>query len=222
MQFRNLISSSLRSFRLSLPIVAVSVTGAARAGATPSFSPVEVLATPNAQCLISGDGVTQPATLWADDLGVVKFHALRAAPTDAIRHITVNCVDDSGKKTTLPLDLASDTTFKPLPPVPVPPSVYVRPALTGDPMQYSWEELLHRGYGNRPDPAKSPRAYATWLQDVSVPLRQTMTVHPDVNSAVAHRGGRARTPDNTGANGTNNVWTGGVLNSPGQGGSTQA
>src|SRR5580658_1324524 len=42
-----------------------------------------------------------------------------------------------------------------------------RPALTGDPMLPSQEELLSRGYPMRPDPEKMPEAFATWQRIVT-------------------------------------------------------
>jgi hypothetical protein len=162
----------MRSTRLgsTSPIVVAAVlsagtslTSAAWAGSSTEFSPVEVLATPGASCTLSGDGIGTPLKLSANNLGVVRFAALRADSTNAIRSLSLNCTDASSNRTTHPVDLTSGDTFKPLSTVPVPSTVHVRPALAGDPMTYSWEQLLHMGYGNRPDPSRAPLDYAKWL-----------------------------------------------------------
>jgi hypothetical protein len=154
---------------------------AAIAGTTPTstngYSSVEVLATPKARCTLSGDGMVKPIKVWADDLGVVRFGAVHARPNEGIRALSLDCSDDNGNHTIHSVDLTSDQTFTPLPPQPVPSWVHVRPALVGDPMQYSQRDLIHRGYGRRPDRLSAPDRYAKWLQQSSHEMREVSTVH---------------------------------------------
>jgi hypothetical protein len=169
-----------------------------------THSPVQLLTSPDALCTLSGDGIDQAIPIWADELGIVTFGAIRAKNTDPIRSLALDCTDDTGYAKHYALDLTSESTFQPLPSIPIPSTVHIRPALTGDPMQYAWADLLHLGYGSRPDPAGNPREYARWLKAVSAPARRSATIHPapPLHSA----GGFAN----------NNLWTGGVLNSSGQ------
>jgi hypothetical protein len=52
------------------------------------------------------------------------------------------------------------------------PSDDWRPALVGDPLSRSRQELVHSGYGIRPDPATNPAGYARWLRAASIPARR--------------------------------------------------
>jgi len=180
----------MRSTRLgsTSPIVVAAVlsTGAslnsvAQAAPRTAYAPVEVLATPNAQCTLTGDGMAKPIYLWANEIGVVRFSALQADSKGPAQRLSLSCVDEKGSGTTSSLDLRSTSTFQRLSNVPIPLSAHVRPALVGDPMQYSWDELLREGYGNRPDPAKRPAAYARWLKHATVQMTEASTIHPDLN-----------------------------------------
>jgi hypothetical protein len=135
--------------------------------------PVTIAVTPGAVCSLHPAGVTDPdVPVYADDLGVARFAAVRAKPVDAVTMLSLDCTDDGGHATTYPVDLTTDVTFQP---VPSTQTGLVRPALLGDPMQYSKQELIDRDYGLRPDPGQNPTAYATWLKMVSAPARKITT-----------------------------------------------
>jgi hypothetical protein len=136
---------------------------------------VQLQTWPGAQCSAQPAGNTDPnqvLPVMADDLGVVQFSAVRAAPSDPVTAVVVDCQDGSGKTQTYPLDLTSASTFQPLPAsaTAAPPGT-TRPALKGDPMTYSEQELIDQGYGVRPDPNVAPRAYQTWRDAASKPTR---------------------------------------------------
>jgi hypothetical protein len=132
------------------------LTASSTASST-NFSTLQILAWPGAQCTVQPVGNTDPEQVlpvFADDLGVVQFGAMPAAPGDTVTALSLDCHDDAGRTHTYPIDLTAAKTFNALPSnaVAVDPRS-IRPALTGDPMSYSQQDLLNRGYGLRPDPA---------------------------------------------------------------------
>jgi hypothetical protein len=137
-------------------------------------SAVAVDTLPNAVCTLRGQddsGAVRTMVLYADDLGQVKFHARTEADTDNPARLNLQC-ETGGEVMEHAIELRANAavaesdaaarlnarTRKP---------GRVRPALSGDPMLPSDEELLSRGYPPRPDPEQSPEAYATWLRIVS-------------------------------------------------------
>jgi hypothetical protein len=169
-----------------------------RGPAAKTHSPIQLLTSPGASCTLSGDGINRPIPIWADELGRVRFAAVRALSTDAVRNLSLSCTDDAGQARQYAVDLTSDSTFQSPPSVPIPSTAYIRPALSGDPMQYSWVDLLHQGYGSRPNPTENPREYARWLKAVSTPALRSSTMHPA-----------------PGGNGNSTFWTGGELTNAG-------
>jgi len=85
----------------------------------------------------------------------------------------------------------------------------IRPALTGDPLFYSAEELLARGYPPRPDPTQAPDAYAAWLKAVSKP--STLITPRIVTTDRAHGPVTYFSGGPTTVSQTSNNWSGFVL-----------
>lgn len=141
-------------------------------------SPVYVTAWPDAQCSLHPSGSTDPADaldVFADDLGVVTFVAAHAILGDAITSLSLDCQDTTGRTSSYILDLTSDATFQPVSGIPSAqwPANSVLPPLT-DPTQFSDGQLIAAGYGLRPDPTQTPKAYAMWLKAVSQTTRRVL------------------------------------------------
>lgn len=146
------------------------------AGGIRTAVPVEVLTWPGAQCSLYASGDRDKATpIAADDQGIVLFSAIPATAGDPIVELNLDCTDDADRQETYPLDLTSSSTFEAIPSEQLVGGGPVRPALTGDPMQYSQQYLLQTGYGLRPDPSATRSGYARWLQAMSVPARRVDT-----------------------------------------------
>jgi hypothetical protein len=142
---------------------------------------------PNAVCTLSVEGSSDPQRslkLYADDEGTMYFDATPPAnlsaeeSTAAIAHLQAQC-QANGQVLTHSIELqpavgtaatvsASARTLAKKPQ----PGQKVRPALTGDPLSRTNEELVAAGYPPRPDPVQAPDAYATWLKAVSKPSIQ--------------------------------------------------
>ena len=107
--------------------------------------------------------------LYADDEGLIRFRSRatdRRATSAAMR---LDCTAESGARASYDVDLVVDDDAAPAPTPPVHPS-RVRPALTGDPLSFTREELVARDFPPRPDPAREPQRYAEWLQYASRPV----------------------------------------------------
>jgi hypothetical protein len=145
---------------------------------------------PAAVCTLSAQGSNTPQSrlkLYADDEGSVYFDAtppanVSAADSEkAMAHLEAQC-QTNGQLMSHSIELQ--------PAVGIPPTISsasriaangnqpgqtVRPALTGDPLLYSSEELQGRGYPPRPDPIQAPDAYGTWLKPFPNPQ---LSSHP--------------------------------------------
>jgi hypothetical protein len=128
---------------------------------------VVVRALPKSTCYLhhvqAGEQIFQ---LEADDLGVVRFH-VTAPPGGRTTELRLECHGEHGERHDHAVVLSCDPHAMPT----VAPEAEKigrrRPALTGDPLAVSPEELARGGYPERPDPAKSPVRYANWLRQVS-------------------------------------------------------
>jgi hypothetical protein len=145
-------------------------------------SPVTLRAWPDAECKVHPFGDSTGALdLFADELGVVRFVAAHTTPSDEVTALSLDCHDDTGRSETYTLDLTTPRTFDPLPPIPPeqwPPGA-LRPALSGDPLAYSQDELHAMGFPRRPDPITQPEKYGNWLAAASKPTRRSLAKgHP--------------------------------------------
>jgi len=159
------------SAAIGLALLAFSSLGSA--ASEREYSAVAVRAKPDLKCTLdTGETqVSKPITLYSNDDGYVRFHAVRATAPDDVRSVTINCVDPVGHRSSYVADLSSAEVFEPHPlDVSLEPGTD-RPVLMGNPMNYSLQELIREGYGLRPDPAKAPDLYRQWLLTASRPMR---------------------------------------------------
>jgi hypothetical protein len=138
-----------------------------------SFTPASVRALPGLKCSVypAGTDPSKGLTVFTDDDGFARFHAVRAAAGDAVQRLTLDCTDSQGALSSFSADLTSADTFEPRPLNLANERGIDRPALSGDPLTYTQQELLDAGYGLRPDPEKEPAAYSRWLSAALVPGR---------------------------------------------------
>jgi hypothetical protein len=133
-------------------------------------------------CALYPEGNPDPAatlTVRPDADGVIRFLAVRPDLPGSVEHLTLECTDDRGIDSTYTVDLRSDLTFAPNPFDPVRAGLELRPALAGDPLRVTVQELLDRGYGARPDPIEDAEGYKQWLAVATVPMYQLRTSsHP--------------------------------------------
>lgn len=176
-----------------------------------AYDKVQLVTWPGAQCNLHPKGdlsLDETVAVYPDDLGIAQFGAVHATSTDTVTVLSLDCKDDSGRSQTYDIDLTATSSFAPLPDsVRAPTNVPLRPALTGDPMARSRQELLHAGYGLRPDPTESPNEYALWLQNASIPARM---VHAKNLPTRGHGG--------SGSGISNQVWGGGMFTTPSKAG----
>lgn len=151
------------------------------------YEPASVLIPAGNTCSLHPQGVTDPKLaipLVVDADGVARFYALRPRQPGDVDQMALDCTDVDGSKKTYPVDLRSADTFAPRPFDNARAGLEVRPPLSGDPLRYSTQELIHMGYGLRPDPEANPGGYRQWLRAASMPVRK----HP---GAVRRRGSGA-------------------------------
>jgi hypothetical protein len=138
-------------------------------------SAVTVDSLPNAVCTLSvqdDSGATRTMRLYADDQGQVKFHARTEAETDNPARLNLQC-ETADQVMEHSIELRANAAIAEANAAAARATARarkpgrVRPALVGDPLAPSDEELLSRGYPPRPDPEQSPEAYATWLRVVT-------------------------------------------------------
>ena len=160
------------------------------------FEPASFAVPAGNTCALYPEGNPDPAatlTVRADADGVIRFLAVRPNLPGSVEHLTLECTDDRGIDSTYTVDLRSELTFAPNPFDPVRAGLELRPALAGDPLQFSVQELLDRGYGPRPDPGVDPEGYKQWLAVATVPMYQLRTSnHPVPGSR--HRKDAVRIP----------------------------
>lgn len=189
-----------------------------------ALSAISFSTAPNAQCSVApatGSSSAKAFTVFANDEGTATFYATPSKESSAVQ-LVATC--SSGNRQTIEIQPVAGA--KPL--VPRASSNAetdlrfghtVRPALTGDPMALSSQELVKRGYPSRPDLQKAPGAYASWLKAVSKPATfippKTVNVegrHHGPAKVSAVPGGPAKVGNDPG--GSNN-WSGYVLSSLG-------
>jgi len=104
-------------------------------------------------CALHPEGTTDPnqsITVTADDDGVVRFLALRPTQPGSVDRLALDCTDSNGNAQIYSVDLHAKDTFTSQPFNPALANTEYRPALTGDPLSYTQEELIQGGYGPRP------------------------------------------------------------------------
>jgi hypothetical protein len=114
--------------------------------------------------------------LYADEDGVARFYVARPQNPGDVEALTLDCFDPEGARASYTVDLRASETYAPRPFDPVKAKLERRPGLEGDPMGFSREELIARGYGLRPDPAANPSGYARWLTAARVDAHKLRSV----------------------------------------------
>jgi hypothetical protein len=134
--------------------------------------PASFSALPELQCKLypAGSDASKALTVFTDDDGYARFHAVRATASDAVQRLALDCTNSAGKSYSYSVDLAADDTFAPRPLNLANERGIDRPALKGDPLSYSQSELIQAGYAPRPDPTDTG-AYARWLEAAAAPGR---------------------------------------------------
>jgi hypothetical protein len=92
-----------------------------------------------------------------------EWRVFFAPPVDWGAQLELACSDASGQIGDYTVDLTSALLFERKQSSLV---GYIRPALTGDPLSYSQQELIQAGYPRRPNPSSD--MYHRWLRAVSI------------------------------------------------------
>jgi len=147
-----------------------------------SYEPASVLALPELQCKLypTGTDASEGVPVYTDDDGYARFHAVRATSVDAVRSLTLDCTNPTGKPSAYAVDLTAAATFAPNPINLAKERGTDRPALQGDPLSYSQSELIESGYGLRPDPTDTA-AYARWLVSATTAGRMLEIKRPSLH-----------------------------------------
>jgi hypothetical protein len=175
---------------------------------TSATTPVAIRVMPRAACTIAeGDPSRR---IPANDEGVIRF--LVTPKHEGTATISLSCRGETGATATYPVELTGTSDVEAIRATKIAMDELnkskpgtLRPALAGDPMSYSQEELVAKGYGTRPDPVQHADRYAHWLRAVSQPT--TLVIHRDV-----------ATPQTNGPNENlwfQSSWSGGVAGNPG-------
>jgi hypothetical protein len=139
-----------------------------------ALSAISFSTAPNVQCAVApanGSGSGQAFTVYTNDEGTATFY-VTPSQTSSAAELVATC--SSGNQQTIQMQPVAGAQ-----PLAAPAAsnaatnarlgYTVRPALTGDPMALSNQQLVKLGYPLRPDPQKAPGAYANWLKAVSKP-----------------------------------------------------
>jgi Peptidase A4 family len=144
-------------------------------------SHIAIKTLPQATCMVHAVSDSNPEhalKAFADDDGILHFHATPLAESEQIVHFAADCTTAHQSATfdleLRPSSVPTDDMPAPVAEVRAPQATDVmRPALArGDAIGLPGEELLKRGYPVRPDPGQTPAAYATWLRAVTRPARK--------------------------------------------------
>lgn len=168
---------------LAICLIADAASGSC-AGRGAPFAPASVRAAAGLQCKLHplADASSDGVPVYPDSDGYARFYAVKAKPGDAAGQFVLDCVDAAGKSSSYAVDLTSDDTFAPrMLDLSKEPGTD-RPALQGNPLEYTQEQLIRSGYGLRPDHEKDPAAYARWLASASRPGRILDAKHPSAHT----------------------------------------
>jgi hypothetical protein len=142
-----------------------SVDVAADASAAPAPQTKLLATAPGSVCTVPGSATAADApAFYADDYGLLSISYMRAKPGSD--RLVLNCIAPSGQQKTIDIESAPAAVRHSLTD-PLAPGHKLRPALTGDPLSYTPQQLAAGGYPPRPDSVKSPKRHATWLKSVS-------------------------------------------------------
>jgi hypothetical protein len=164
--------------------VSTTSTSAPATVSKKAFAAASVHALPGLKCKIrpTGSETSSGVPVFTDDDGYARFYAVRPADGDAVQRLSLDCADAGGTQFSYSVDLTSDETFTPHPVDLANERGTDRPALTSDPLSYSQGELIHAGYGLRPDPEKEPAEYSRWLTSASARGRFLEAKRPSAES----------------------------------------
>jgi hypothetical protein len=142
---------------------------------------------PGLQCELHPPGTpaANEIPLATDSDGYARFYAVRAGKGEAGQWLTLSCTNSSGMAFSYHVNLASADTFAARPLNLAAEPGKDRPPLAGNPMHFTQAQLLHGGYGLRPDPKTSPAAYKRWLAAASVDGRMLYAKKPNLHSHTA-------------------------------------
>jgi hypothetical protein len=173
------VSSSSKALCATVAILGLLVCGrgaysqAAEVASHPQFEQASVEVPAGNDCILhpkDNPDPSQSISLRSDADGVARFLAIRPALPDSVDQLALDCTDSQGYATTYIVDLRSEETFAERPFDPTRANLALRPALAGDPLSYTLDQLVEAGYGVRPDPKEDPDGYQAWLAAVSVPV----------------------------------------------------
>ena len=104
-----------------------------------SFNPASVRALPGLECQLYPEGSlpSKGVTVFTDDDGYARFHAVRTAASDKIQRLALDCKDSDGRSSAFSADLTSEDTFRPRPLNLAGERGTDRPSLAGDPLSFS-------------------------------------------------------------------------------------
>ncbi|HMC59929.1 MAG TPA: hypothetical protein VKJ01_12115, partial [Candidatus Solibacter sp.] len=154
-------------------------------------SPIAMTTLPDAVCSLHLQGdTTQSFKLFADEEGIVRFHAGSSEEANVTTQFVLDCEAD-GVAQTFPLEVRANSV--PTMDMPAPAKEvrklrkggFVQPALTEfEAAALSDQELATRGYPMRPDP-KDSKSRASWLRAVTQPMT-FVPPRPVANPGITH------------------------------------
>ena len=151
---------------LSAPLA--STTAGLKILRTGATNAVSVYALPDSLCALHEPGTSDSShelQLPTDDEGLATFYV--TPQNDGVFTQVLDCNDANGSTGSYSVEMQA-TTGAPVSTAATPKGVQ-RPALTGNPMAPTQDQLHAMGYLSRPDPVKSPDQYAIWLKSVTTP-----------------------------------------------------
>ena len=172
---RSTVFQAFCATTMSFAFLAASSGGHSQAthpGRTAKFEQASVFVAPGNSCVLHPQDNVDPSqslNVRSDADGVLRFQAVRPALPNSIDRLAIECVDSKGYANTYSVDLRSEETFTPRPFSPSLANLTLRPALAGDPLSLTQDQLVEAGYGVRPDPAGDPTGYKTWLAAARLP-----------------------------------------------------
>jgi hypothetical protein len=114
--------------------------------------------------------------LYSDAEGMVHFQSRATDARASSVAMRLDCTDAAGKRASQEIDFVVDDAATPAP-APAARISRVHPALAGDPLSYSREELTARDLPPRPDPVASPTSFARWLDLATHPVN---VIEPEI------------------------------------------
>ncbi|MGA9851697.1 MAG: hypothetical protein WBR15_02050 [Gammaproteobacteria bacterium] len=162
------------------------------------FEPASIPVPAGSDCVLHPEGNLDPKEsipVSADEDGVARFLVLRPTATNSVSRLVLDCTDSKGSTKTYTVDLRSNETFAPRPFDASRATLAARPALAGDPLRLTQEELLKAGYGLRPDPTLDPDGYMRWLEAARIPAHKLRRADRSASTVPMPRPRSHRHPD---------------------------